>query len=171
MSILWVRIYKKRYVKNVRKFHSEVSKRKAEESAELLRLEKRLVSTQVFKVRKFEIRRWDSIHSVFWTSTNEQREERRMWNLACRTGFQGSGLELPNRNIRILQKRWLQFHSIHSSRFESENHSPWEFNILLKTPTSWAQRDKTLQETVTFTRTKLRKSLIIIQIQEALWRN
>ena len=33
----------------------------------------------------------------------------------------------------------------------SENDYPWEFNILLKTLTSWAQRDKTLQETVTFT--------------------
>ena len=36
----------------------------------------------------------------------------------------------------------------------SENHYPWEFNILLKTLTSWAQRDKTLQETVTFTDNK-----------------
>ena len=42
-----------------------------------------------------------------------------------------------------------------------ENHYPWEFNILLKTLTSRAQRDKTLQETVTFT--DKRKSLIIFR--------
>ena len=41
--------------------------------------------------------------------------------------------------------------AIHSPRFGSENHYPWEFNIVLKALTSWAQRDKTLQETVTFT--------------------
>ena len=40
---------------------------------------------------------------------------------------------------------------IASSRLGSENHYPWEFNILLKTLTSWSQRDKTLPETVTFT--------------------
>ena len=34
---------------------------------------------------------------------------------------------------------------------------------------SWAQRDKTMQETVTFT--EKRKQLITIQIQEALRRN
>ena len=44
--------------------------------------------------------------------------------------------------------------AIHSSRFGSENHYPLEFNILLKTLTSWAQRDKTLPETVTFTEIK-----------------
>ena len=33
---------------------------------------------------------------------------------------------------------------------------------------SWAQRDRTLQETIAFG--EKRKSLLVIQIQEALWR-
>ena len=45
----------------------------------------------------------------------------------------------------------LQFSIVDVSRLGSENHYPWEFNILLKTLTSWSQRDKTLPETVTFT--------------------
>ena len=45
----------------------------------------------------------------------------------------------------------LQFSIVVVSRLGSENHYPWEFNILLKTLTSWSQRDKTLPETVTFT--------------------
>ena len=42
----------------------------------------------------------------------------------------------------------LVYAAIHSSKFISVNHYPWEFN----TPqtTSWAQRDTTLQENVTF---------------------
>ena len=37
-----------------------------------------------------------------------------------------------------------------------------------KTLTTWAQRDKTLQETIAFPDN--RKSLLVIQIQETLWR-
>ena len=44
-----------------------------------------------------------------------------------------------------------------------------EFNILQKLLTSWAQRDKTLQET--FTYTDKSKSLLVIQIQEAIGEN
>ena len=44
-----------------------------------------------------------------------------------------------------------------------------EFYIMQKTIyTSWAQRDKSLQETIAFG--DKRKSLLAIQIQEALWR-
>ena len=54
------------------------------------------------------------------------------------------------------------------------NHYLREFNILQKkkkkkTLTSWAQHDKTLQETIAFP-DKLRKSLLIIQIQGTFWR-
>ena len=43
------------------------------------------------------------------------------------------------------------------------------YNILLKTLTSWAQRDKTLQETVTFTDQK-KIAYWNIRIQKAFWR-
>ena len=51
---------------------------------------------------------------------------------------------------------------------QSVNHHLREFNIpKKKTLTSWAQHD-TLQETIAFA--NKRKSLLVIQIQEALWR-
>ena len=47
---------------------------------------------------------------------------------------------------------WLQFKLQSASlRFGSVNHYLWELIILLKTLTSWAQHDKTLQEKVKFT--------------------
>ena len=56
-----------------------------------------------------------------------------------------------------------------ASVFLSVNHDPREYNILQKKKnTSWAQHDKTLQETIAF-RDK-RKSLLVIQIQETLKR-
>ena len=50
---------------------------------------------------------------------------------------------------------------------QSVNHHLREFNIPQKTLTSWPQHD-TLQETIAFA--DKRKSLLVIQIQEALWR-
>ena len=61
--------------------------------------------------------------------------------------------------------------------FLSVNHYPREFDIQQKkkqqqqqqkTPKSWAQYDKTLQETIAFP--DERKSLLVIQIPETLWR-
>ena len=48
------------------------------------------------------------------------------------------------------------------------NHYPREFNILQKkkTLTTWAQHDKTLQETIAFL--DKRKSLLVFQMQETL---
>ena len=61
------------------------------------------------------------------------------------------------------------------SFFLSVNHYPREFDIQQKekqqqqkTPKSWAQYDKTLQDTIAFP--DERKSLLVIQIQETLWR-
>ena len=56
------------------------------------------------------------------------------------------------------------------SFFLSVNHYPREFDIQQKKKKlkSWAQHDKTLQETIAFP--DKRKSLLVIQIQETLWR-
>ena len=55
--------------------------------------------------------------------------------------------------------------------FLSVNQYPREFDIQQKKKKklkSWAQRDKMLQETIAFL--DKRKSLLVIQIQETLWR-
>ena len=80
----------------------------------------------------------------------------------------------------VKEQSWLSHGAIHRylcifssaaidySKFGTVHHYLWEFNILQKLLTRWAQHDRTLQETFTFTdKGKLR---LVIQIQEALWR-
>ena len=75
---------------------------------------------------------------------------------------------------RTSQQFWLSHNAVVYSWcsfrfFLSVNHYPREFEILhKKTLATWAQHDKTFQETIAFP--DKRKSLLIIQIQETLWR-
>ena len=81
-------------------------------------------------------------------------------------------VRVENKAAILNQSQFAVLHSRCSfSFFLSVNHYPREFNILQKkkkTLTSWAQHDKTLKETVAFP--DKRKSLLVIQIRETLWR-
>ena len=73
---------------------------------------------------------------------------------------------------------WCSFRLRYNPFFEIWiwNHYPRQFNIPQKKLMSWAEHDKTLQETITFTDKRLQwlqkqtTFNLVIQIQEALWR-
>ena len=111
---------------------------------------------------------WKSPNVIMWTGTwrNVQRltlsfNRKTSWSLKFIV------LREIMSYIAILHS-WCSLSLSCNTFFEiwSENHYLWEFNILLKTLTSVTKHYRKPSHS----RTK-RKSLIIMQIQEALWRN
>ena len=81
----------------------------------------------------------------------EQRLETAPGNCTAMLSQIREELNTPTDNEQLLRLKRMS-KSPHS--ISSVNYYLWEFKILPKTLTSWAQRDKTLQEKVTFTDTK-----------------
>ena len=81
----------------------------------------------------------------------EQRLETAPGNCTAMLSQIREELNTPTDNEQLLRLKRMS-KSPHS--ISSANYYLWEFKILPKTLTSWAQRDKSLQEKVTFTDTK-----------------
>ena len=85
----------------------------------------------------------------------EQRLETAPGNCTAMLSQIREELNTPTDNEKFLRlKRMSKSPHSNSHLGDFVNHYLFEFKILLKALTSWAQRDKTLQEKVTYTDTK-----------------
>ena len=115
-----------------------------------------------------EVRVENRNHALAWSQSGNNRIVARLLSL-FKSCHQGRNYALQSKDSHNLQKKqaavkiheqsWSHIAVLHSWCSFSLSCNPFfeiwiSLSVLLKTLTSWAQRDKTLQETVTFTAKK-----------------